>query len=112
MLPSKSAVSAALHLTPRAHGGPQLQTAAPKTPPVRRGSSAWPVLITEQEVMLATAAASLTPARPNLLTRWITALRTVTAVRPAAERPSRPRYEPRRYSYLEYATIAREMERL
>jgi hypothetical protein len=66
-----------------------------------------PVLITEQEVMLGTAAA-VSPRSTPITRRMIDALRVVGAVlRP----PPRPHYARRAY-YLEYAAMSREMDRL
>jgi hypothetical protein len=66
-----------------------------------------PVLITEQEVMLGTAAA--VRRRPLPITGWmIGVLRTVAAWRPP---PPRPHYAPRS-AYIERAAMAREMDRL
>jgi hypothetical protein len=66
-----------------------------------------PVLITEQEVMLGTAAAVAPKATP--ITRMIDALRVVgAALRPP---PPRPHYA-RQAMYFEDARMAREMDRL
>jgi hypothetical protein len=67
-----------------------------------------PVLITEQEVMLGTAAVVAPPSIP-ITRRMIDALRVVgAALRPP---PPRPHY-PSRASFLEDARMAREMDRL
>jgi hypothetical protein len=76
-----------------------------------------PVLITEQEVLFATAAAvPLQPAKIGR--RWIEAVRTVgTGLRAAVvtssneARPQR-RHHPARNDYLEDSRMAREMLRL
>ena len=75
-----------------------------------------PVLITEHEVALSTAIA-LQP-RPKTRRRWFEAThallvsvqRSVTAAT-QDDRPA-PRHYPKRYSYLENACMAREMQRL
>jgi hypothetical protein len=67
-----------------------------------------PVVITEQEVMLGTAAA-VSPPSIRITRRMIDALGVVAAAfRPP---PPRPHYD-RRASYLERACMAREMDRL
>ena len=67
-----------------------------------------PVLITEQEVMLGTAAAVAPEANP-ITHRMIDALRVVgAALRPP---PPRPHYA-RQATYIEDARMAREMDRL
>ncbi len=77
--------------------------------------SAVPVLITEQEVLLSTAAA--VPVQPT--TRWWTgaahviaaALHRMVLTSPPDSRPVR-RYVAERYDYLERALMSREMGRL
>src|SRR5271157_2216387 len=76
-----------------------------------------PVLVTEQEVMLSTAAAA--PPRPTTITRrlidtirvvlLIEAIRVVGA---ALQPPPARRHHPPRFGYLEQARMAREMDRL
>jgi len=67
-----------------------------------------PVVITEQEVMLGTAAA-VSPRSTRISRRMIDALGLVAAAfRPP---PPRPHYA-RRAAYLERASMAREMDRL
>jgi hypothetical protein len=70
-----------------------------------------PVLITEQEVMFATAAVPPTPR-----TRWWTAIGRlfITAKDASGSDGDRrkPRYVPRHYAYIENAAMAREMDRL
>jgi hypothetical protein len=74
-----------------------------------------PVLITEQEVALGTAAALRT--RPSTRRRWIEAIRGLLAavehaiVAPTDDRPPRRDY-PKRYAFLENACMSREMDRL
>jgi hypothetical protein len=68
------------------------------------------VLITTQEVAFSTAAA-VGVQRENIVRRFVAIMRRVFATSTDASRP-RPRYEPRRYAYLENALMAREMERL
>jgi hypothetical protein len=79
-----------------------------------------PVLISEQEVVLGTAVALR--ARPTPRRRWFEAISVLRAAmqRPAREarrearRQARPlrRDYPKRYTYLENACMAREMDRL
>jgi len=66
-----------------------------------------PVLISEQEVMLGTAAA-VRPRYSQITRRMISALHVVGA---ALQPPPRPRYTRRAY-YLERAAMSREMDRL
>lgn len=67
-----------------------------------------PVVITEQEVMLGTAAA-VSPRSIRITRRMIDALGVVgAALRPP---PPRPHYA-RRAAYIESACMAREMDRL
>ena len=68
------------------------------------------VLITTQEVAFSTAAA-VGVQRENIVRRFVAIMRRVFATSTDASRP-RPRYEPKRYAYLENALMAREMERL
>lgn len=49
---------------------------------------------------------------PRLLSRWLTAARSLFAVRPPEERPAHSRYVPRHNDYLETAALKRAMERL
>jgi hypothetical protein len=74
---------------------------------VKDGMSAAPVLITPQEVVFSTAAAS---SRQASISRWLTdAFRVVgAALRP----PAPQRHFPQRWSYLEDSRMAREMDRL
>ncbi|OBF34885.1 hypothetical protein A5724_16035 [Mycobacterium sp. ACS1612] len=71
-----------------------------------------PVLITEQQVLFATAAA--VPLRP-VKTRWIDSVRAVLlavfAVSSNEKRPKRRHYPPR-VDFLEDSRMAREMTRL
>jgi hypothetical protein len=68
------------------------------------------VLLTTQEVAFSTAAA-VGVQRENIVRRFVAIMRRVFAASTDASRP-RPRYEPKRYAYLENALMAREMERL
>ena len=67
-----------------------------------------PVLITEQEVMLGTAAA-VSPRSDPITHRIMDALRVVGAA--FGPPPPRPHYAPRA-AYIERAAMAREMDRL
>lgn len=76
-----------------------------------------PVLITEQQVMFATATAAVVPPTPHTAgRRWwmaISRLFATTKDAGASEDDRRaPRYVPRRYTYLEDAAMARAMYRL
>jgi hypothetical protein len=96
-------------------------TAAPTHPSETSGAAegqslatapAEPVLVTEGQVMFATAAAlgasrPSTAARPWIGTLWHRLVRGVSV-----ERQPRRRYPPRRLSYFEQAATAREMDRL
>lgn len=76
--------------------------------PVANGVSHAPVLISEQEVRFSTAAA--VPLRPSKIThRLIEAIRVVSA---ALHPPPARLHYPQRFSYLERALMAREMDRL
>jgi hypothetical protein len=67
-----------------------------------------PVLVTEQEVMLGTAAA-VRPGSVPIARRTMKMLRAVgAALRPPAPRP----HYASRAAYIEYACMAREMDRL
>jgi hypothetical protein len=67
--------------------------------------SAEPILISEKEVAFGTTAASM-PTTIRRRPRPIVAL--LASVRPVPQR----RHQPRRYAYLEYSCLAREMDRL
>ena len=67
-----------------------------------------PLVITEQEVMLGTAAA-VSPPRIPITRRMMDALRVVGAA--FGPPPPRPHYAPRA-AYIERAAMAREMDRL
>ena len=73
---------------------------------VKSGMSHAPVLITEQEVVFSTAAAT-SPRPASISRKLIDAIRGVGA---ALHRPPRPHY-PQRSSYLELSRTAREMDR-
>ena len=74
---------------------------APTIEPV----SPEPILITEKEVAFGTTAA-LMPTTIRTWPRPIAAL--LASMRPAPQR----QHHPRRYAYLEYSGLAREMDRL
>jgi hypothetical protein len=77
-------------------------------PPVLDTQPRSPVLISEQEVMLGTAAA-VRPRSVPISRRMADALRVFTdALRPP---PPRPHYA-RRASYIEHAAMSRAMDRL
>jgi hypothetical protein len=87
---------------------------AVKPPAAVEAPPRTPVLITEQEVLFATAAAApLQPARTGR--GWLVALRAfLTAVLEKSDSDSRPkrRHYPSRDDYLENSRMAREMLRL
>jgi hypothetical protein len=88
----------------------QLTTTSAETPDAiqKDGTSHAPVLITEQEVVFSTAAASsLRPA--SISRRLIDAIRVVGA---AVPRPPARRHYPPRFSCFEDSRMAREMDRL
>jgi hypothetical protein len=78
-------------------------------------TSSAPVLITDAEVALGTAAAvGLRPAtadRPTLVGRIALAVRRTFAISETDER-SKPRHHPKRLRYLDDARMEREMHRL
>jgi hypothetical protein len=85
----------------------------PAVPEATEPVTRTPVMITEQEVVFATAAAvPLQPARPGR--RWTdvvgAALRLMFTTRTAEPRPRR--HYPPRNDYLESSRMAREMHRL
>jgi hypothetical protein len=82
-------------------------------PVVEAAVSEARVLITEQEVTFSTAAAVTIPS-DKAAREWIALLRLrrLFTGSMADERPAKRSYYPRHYSYLERATMAREMDRL
>ena len=86
---------------------------AAKPPAGVEAGSRTPVLITEQQVLFATAAAAPWPATTGR--RWIAALRAfVLAAFVASSNEDRPkrRHYPPRADFLEDSRMAREMMRL
>jgi hypothetical protein len=80
-------------------------------------ASPAPVLITEQQVRFATAAAAAVPALPSTTHWWTRSRRSVVAafsVSRTAEEDSRPprRHYPPRNDFLEDSRMKREMYRL
>jgi hypothetical protein len=71
-----------------------------------------PVLITEQEVLLSTAAAVTVPSKKTA-EQWIALLRPrrLFMHSRADERAAKHRHYPHHYVFLEQALMAREMER-
>ena len=88
---------------PVAESAPQPPSAAPDVE-----VSSTEVLITTQQVALGTAAAVGVP-RESIGARFVASIRRAFTTR--ADRP-RPQPYPKRYSYLENALMAREMDRL
>jgi hypothetical protein len=96
--------------TPLVGGGVPAAMGAGETQSVISASPA-PVLITEQQVMFATAAGAAW--RTAAIRRpWIVLLWQRLPLRPSTQHPPRRNYPPRRASYIEHAAMAREMERL
>jgi hypothetical protein len=87
---------------------PQPPSAAPSAAPSVEESTE--VLITTQEVVFSTAAA-VGVRRETIGGRLVAMMRRIFATSTDASLP-RPRYEPKRYAYLEDALMAREMDRL
>lgn len=95
---------------------PEAHVAGRDREPNDEAVTSAPGLITEQEVVFATAAAVRT--RPTT-TRWWTeatlvvlgAIHRMFATLASNARPGRRHY-PKRYAYLEHACLAREMDRL
>ena len=92
-----------------------LKLAAPDTEPCPAVAAA-PVLISVQEVAFGTAAAM--PVPPTTRRHWagapsvvLASIRKVFLTSAPDARAPRGSY-PKRYSYLEYATMSREMDRL
>lgn len=75
-------------------------------------ASPAPVLITEQEVMFATAVAGGAPPTAAARRPWIVLLRQRLSAWASTQREPRRHYPRLRPSYIEYAAMAREMERL
>ncbi|MEE6136162.1 hypothetical protein SKC41_07405 [Mycobacterium sp. 050128] len=87
-------------------------TAAPRQP--QHSMAPEPVLITERQVMFATAAA-VAGARPHPAPRprpWLTTFWQRLVLSVSIEHEPRRHYPPRRMSYFEQAATAREMDRL
>jgi hypothetical protein len=78
---------------------------------VIEAASPAPILITEQEVALSTAAAVPLP-RTKRTRSIIAALRAMFSSSPADARPAPRHYPSRRDAFLEQAAMAREMRRL
>jgi hypothetical protein len=92
---------------------PQLESEAK---PASAAVSPAPILITEKQVVFSTAAA--VAVRPTSMRRWPRAIGVVLAVMHGRWMTSRtdsvrpPRYYPKRYAFLEYSCMGREMDRL
>ena len=74
---------------------------------VKDGASREPVLITPQEVVFSTAAAT---SRPASITRRL--IDTIRILGAALYRPPAERHHPQRFSCFEQSRMAREMDRL
>jgi hypothetical protein len=79
-------------------------------PLVDAAVSRVPVLITEQEVLLSTAAALTVPSK-KIAEQWSALLRLGRPRSAADERAATHKHYPRHYLFLEQALMAREMER-
>jgi hypothetical protein len=96
---------------------PETHVAGRDREPILESATSAPVLVTEQEVVLATAAAAVRT-RPTT-TRWWTeatsvvleAIHRMFATAASGARPARRHY-PKHYTFLEHACLAREMDRL
>lgn len=95
---------------------PEAHVAGRDREPTLEAATSAPLLITEQEVAFGTAAAGRT--RPTT-TRWwsettsvaLGAIHRMFATVASGARPARRHY-PKRYTFLERACLAREMDRL
>ena len=89
------------------------KTVVPSPVVIPAPSSEGTTLITEQQVLFATAAAVALPrVRPS---HWSVAVASVSSAMSAmvsASRPPAQRYQARRFVYLENALMSREMDRL
>ena len=88
-------------------------TAVPSPPSAPAPSPDGTTLITEQQVLFSTAAA--VALRPGKVSRWATAVKSVSGAMSelfADSRPPAQRYVARRFVYLEDAVMGREMYRL
>ena len=81
-------------------------------PVVEPAAAEAPILITEQEVLLSTAAAVTVPSK-KIAEQWIALLRPrrLFMHSRADERAAKHRHYPHHYVFLEQALMAREMER-
>jgi len=93
-----------------------LEVVAPDTEPAPNAAVPAPVVITEQQVALSTAAAvQLRPARPR---RWTAPVSAIAGawhriwLAPTPDAQKWPRHYPKSYAFLERASMARAMERL
>jgi hypothetical protein len=79
---------------------------------LKPGVAEAPILITEQEVLLSTAAAVTVPSKKTA-EQWIALLRPrrLFMHSRAGERAAKHRHYPHHYVFLEQALMAREMER-
>jgi hypothetical protein len=89
---------------PAATGAGEAQGTVPASPE--------PVLITEHQVMFATAAGGAAVHTVAVRRGWIVLLRQRLSRWSTSQREPRPYYARLRPSYIEHAAMAREMERL
>lgn len=89
------------------------KTVVPSPVVIPAPSSAGTTLITEQQVLFATAAAVAVPrVRPSRWSLAATSLSSAMSALVSASRPPAQRYQAKRYVYLENALMSREMDRL
>ena len=95
----------------RGGGGAGAATGAGDAPSTVSASPA-PVLVTEQQVIFATAAAGAASRIAATRRPWIVLIRHRLSAWSSTQREPRRSYPRLRSSYIEYAAMAREMERL
>jgi hypothetical protein len=101
---------ASLH--PRRGGGGVAAATGAGGAPSTVSASPAPVLITEQQVIFATAAAGAASRIAATRRPWIVLIRQRLSAWSSTLREPRRSYPRLRSSYIEYAAMAREMERL
>jgi hypothetical protein len=91
------------------------ETAHSAVAPAPVGVTHEPVVITEQQVLFATAAAAV-PLQPAKTRGWVSrvigAIVAAASVTTVNEDTPKPRHYPQRYDFLESSRMAREMHRL
>lgn len=99
-------------LSPRTSVAALPRDAAAPSEPAATSAALEPVIISESQVMFATAAAHIPTRTAGTRRSWIVALWQRLSVRSGAEREPRRVAPPRRPAYIERAAMARAMERL